>query len=145
MLLNDLLNLAMGIPPTLAAQWGVWFLVGLTLSIWTRREKSRLVVEAPAHGHWSSGSRPATRPKSSGSRPVARPTSAPHVPVSGDAFGELEALFNEVQEGSHRPGDPAPAEPSLSVPASSEPAVIETAGSEPLRNAPALAAPQSLP
>jgi hypothetical protein len=50
--------------------------------------------------------------------------------TSGDAFGELEALFNEVQEGSHRPGE---------APVSQQPAA------EPLRNAPVLAAPQSLP
>jgi len=51
--------------------------------------------------------------------------------VSGDAFGELEALFNEVQEGSHRPGDSAP--------------VSDLPVSEPLPNAPVLATPQSLP
>jgi hypothetical protein len=41
-------------------------------------------------------------------------TPAP-APASGDAFGELEALFNEVQEGSHRPGDPAVSEPPVPV------------------------------
>ena len=53
--------------------------------------------------------------------------------VSGDAFGELEALFNEVQEGSHRPGD-APAATEVPAPVN-----------EPLGNAAVLATPQSLP
>ena len=119
MLINDIVALLMDVPPMLAAQWGAWFAAGLALSIWTRREKSRLVVQGPA-----------PRQRSSGSRPAARPPKTIVVPqTSGDAFGELEALFNEVQEGSHRPGE-APA---------SQPAA------EPLRNAPVLAAPQSLP
>jgi hypothetical protein len=122
MLINDVVAMLMDIPPMLAAQWAAWFTIGLALSIWTRREKSRLVV----HGSSS------PRQRSSGSRPVARPVkTVVHQPPSGDAFGELEALFNEVQEGSHRPGEPLPV---------SEPAV-----SEPLRNAPVLASPQSLP
>jgi|SoiMethySBSTD1v2_1073268.scaffolds.fasta_scaffold1247555_1 hypothetical protein len=123
MLFNDIVGLLMDVPPMLAAQWGAWFAVGLALSIWTRREKSRLVVVTAG-----------SRQRSSGSRPVARPPKTVVVPqVSGDAFGELEALFNEVQEGSHRPGDAAPAsEPPVPV-------------AEPLRNAPVLTAPQSLP
>lgn len=118
MLINDVVALLMDVPPMLAAQWGAWFAVGLVLSIWTRREKSRLVVVG------------ATPRQKSGPRPAARPVKAvPH--TTGDAFGELEALFNEVQEGSHRPGDAPP----LSAPAVSEP----------LRNAPVLASQQSLP
>jgi len=120
MLINDIVALLMDTPPLLAAQWGAWFAVGLVLSIWTRREKSRLVVEEPA---------PRQR-LSSGSRPAARPAKAVVPQASGDAFGELEALFNEVQEGSHRPGE---------APASELPV------SEPLGNAPVLATPQSLP
>ena len=124
MLINDVVAMLMDIPPRLAAQWGVWFAVGLALSIWTRREKSRLVVVGPTSHQRSSGSRPAVRP--------AR-TVVPTPAVSGDAFGELEALFNEVQEGSHRPGD-APAAAEVPAPVN-----------EPLGNAPVLAAPQSLP
>jgi hypothetical protein len=147
MLINDVVAMLMDVPPWLAAQWGAWFGVGLALSIWARREKSRLVVQRPASGHWSSGSRPAarlgssgSRPGSSGSRAVVRPVkTVAHTPPSGDAFGELEALFNEVQEGSHRPGE-APVSPEISPEPSPEPAQ-----GEPLRNAPALAAPQSLP
>ena len=132
MLINDVVALLMDVPPWLAAQWGAWFGVGLVLSIWARREKSRLVVQGPAERHWSSGSRPAARPSSSGSRPVARPVKAvTHTPPSGNAFGELEALFNEVQEGSHRPGE---------APVSPEPAV-----SEPSQDASALARPQGAP
>ena len=109
MLINDVVALLMDVPPMLAAQWGAWFVVGLFLSIWTRREKAKLVVITAG-----------SRQRSSGSRPVARPPkiAAPPAPAppSGDAFGELEALFNEVQEGSHRPGDAAPAsEPPVPV------------------------------
>jgi len=68
---------------------------------------------------------------SSGSRAAARQAKIVVPQVSGDAFGELEALFNEVQEGSHRPGDSAP--------------VSDLPVSEPLPNAPVLATPQSLP
>ena len=126
MLFNDIVGLLMDVPPMLAAQWGAWFAVGLALSIWTRREKSRLVVVTAGSRQRSSGSRPAARPPK-----FVAPAPAP---VSGgDAFGELEALFNEVQEGSHRPGDAAPAsEPPVPV-------------AEPLRNAPVLTAPQTLP
>jgi hypothetical protein len=107
MLINDIVALLMDVPPILAGQWAAWFVVGLALSIWTRREKSRLVVEEASPRH-----------KSSGSRPVARPPKVVVPQASGDAFGELEALFNEVQEGSHRPGE-APAASELPV---SEPA-----------------------
>jgi len=121
MLIKDIAAMLMDVPPMLAAQWGAWFAVGLILSIWTRREKSRLVVEEPA---------PRQR-MSSGSRAAARQAKIVVPQVSGDAFGELEALFNEVQEGSHRPGDSAP--------------VSDLPVSEPLPNAPVLATPQSLP
>jgi hypothetical protein len=124
MLFNDIVGLLMDVPPMLAAQWGAWFAVGLALSIWTRREKSRLVVVTAGSRQRSSGSRPAARPQ---------PKTVVVPQTSGDAFGELEALFNEVQEGSHRPGDAAPAsEPPMPV-------------AEPLRNAPVLSTPQSLP
>jgi hypothetical protein len=55
-------------------------------------------------------------------------------PSSGDAFGDLEQIFNAVSEGTHRmPGEaPAAATPVPAV-------------SGPVRNAPVLAAPQSLP
>ena len=122
MLINDIVDLLMGMPRMLAVGWGVWFVAGLVLSIWTRREKSRLVV----HAHV-----PAPRPKS-GPRPAARVAKpVPH--TNGDPFGDLEALFNQAPEGSHRmPGEvPAPA-PAPAI-------------NEPLRNAPVLAAPQSLP
>jgi hypothetical protein len=107
MLINDVVALLMDVPPKLAALWGAWFAVGLALSIWTRREKARLVVVTAGSRTRSSGSRPAVRPPK-----MVTPAPAP---ASGDAFGELEALFNEVQEGSHRPGDPAVSEPPVPV------------------------------
>jgi hypothetical protein len=134
MMINDIVALLMGIPTPLAIGWGAWFVVGLALSIWSRREKARLVV----HGYGYEHEQPAPRPKSgprASARPAAKitPAAAPH--ASGDAFGDLEALFNEVQEGAHRtPGEPSPT-PQPAAPATSEP----------LRNAPVLAAPQSLP
>jgi hypothetical protein len=112
-MLNDLIALLMQTPPLLAAQWGVWFAVGLGLSIWGRREKARLVVH-------DAGPRP-----KSGSR-QRQVKAALH--SSGDAFGELEALLDQ-QEGTHRTPGEAPS-PSVN---------------EPLRSAPVLAAPQSLP
>ena len=136
MLINDLLAMLTGIPTVLSAGWGVWFLVGLVLSIWSRREKSRLVTHRydAARGY----EQPAPRPKS-GPRPSARPPVVKPVPVApqatGDPFGDLETLFNEVQEGSHRLPGEAPVAPHPAAPAANEP----------LRNAPVLAAPQSLP
>lgn len=118
MLFNDLVALLMQTPPILAAQWGAWFVVGLVLSIWSRREKARLVM----HGY-----DPSPRPKSGvkHARPVVRTKAS-----AGDAFGELEAIL-EPQEGTHRmPGE---------LPGGESPVLRET------QNAPVLAAPQSLP
>ena len=97
MLVNDLIALLLEVPPKLAAAWGVWFFAGLILSIWQRREKSRLVV------HESGPSpRPSVRPPSP--KPVAS------VPLSsGDAFDDLAALLDSATEStpnSHRtPGE----------------------------------------
>jgi len=124
MLINDFVEMLENIPPILAAGWGAWFVLGLVLSIWSRREKLGAYAydePAPTPRH-KSGPRPSTRTMKT-------------VPQSsGDAFGDLEQIFNEVQEGSHRmPGE---------VPAAAAPA---PAVSGPVRNAPVLAAPQSLP
>ena len=100
MLLNDLVGMLMQVPPLLAGQWAAWFAVGLILSIWDRREKTRLVVHA------------STRHKSSVRQAVS--TGVPHAMAArpaqttaagGDAFAELEALL-EQPVGLHRmPGD----------------------------------------
>jgi hypothetical protein len=125
MLINDLVALLMAIPTTLAAGWGVWFAIGLGLSIWGRREKNRLVI----HHH-----QPMHTPKhKSGPVEVAVAVAVerPHRPAknvvphsAGDAFGELAALL-EPQEGSHRMPGEAPVEAH--------------------HEAPLLAAPRSLP
>jgi hypothetical protein len=112
----------MTIPPMLAAGWGAWFVFGVGLSIWVRREKNRLVV----HEHYH-------EPKhKSGPVEVAVAVAVerPHRPVknvphsAGDAFGELAALL-EPQEGTHRMPGEAPVEGH--------------------QEAPLLAAPRSLP
>lgn len=96
MLINDLVSLMMQIPPVLAAQWGAWFLVGLVLSVWGRREKARLVVHTPKH---KSGVRPPVERKQVKSVPL----------TSGDAFGELEQILDEKPSGMHRrPGEDSP-------------------------------------
>ena len=108
MLFNDLLDMAMNVPPMLAAGWGAWFFVGLLLSIWGRREKAYLVVHADSTKH-KSGVRAAAGSKPpSGVRAPVKP--AQNVPApEGDPFDDLEKLF-EPQVGAHRtPGDaPSP-------------------------------------
>lgn len=116
MLINELIALLSDVPPVLAAQWAAWFSVGLILSIWTRREKARLVVHPPSPRR-KSGVRPASGVRSpSGVRSAAtsRSTAArASVSATGDAFGELEALL-EPETGAHRrPGDaPHPSDDS---------------------------------
>ena len=110
MLINDLISLLMQIPPMLAAQWGVWFFAGLVLSIWGRREKSRLVVHTqPKH-------------KSGVRAPVKQAVKSAPL-SSGDAFGDLERILDDKPSGMHRrPGDDSPvlaeAAPSLAAPQS---------------------------
>ncbi len=122
MLINDFVSLLMQIPATLAGGWAVWFLLGLVLSVWGRREKSRVVVHDESPWQQPEPAVMEERPE----RPVRRP--AKNVPHSaGDAFGELAALL-EQQEGTHRmPGEASP--------------VLR----EETQEAPALAAPRSLP
>ena len=122
--MNDLLEMLMEVPQTLAAGWAVWFAVGLVLSIWGRREKAY----ATAYGSTKhkSGVRAAAASKPpSGVRAPVKPAKA--VPASaGDAFGELERLL-EPQAPLHRlPGEMSP-----------EPATAD--------NASELPAPQSVP
>lgn len=98
MLINDLIGMLEEIPATLAVGWAVWLSVGLLLSIWSRRDRGRLVV----HGR-------SPRPQAGG-----KPSSGVRAPIrnlkpvpasAGDAFGELEALL-EPPSGTHRtPGD----------------------------------------
>jgi hypothetical protein len=123
MLINDLIALLMNIPTALAAGWGIWFAAGLALSIWSRREKSRLVM----HGYQDETPAPAPAPTPAAARPpVRKAVLVPH--SSGDAFGELAQLLEQQTESTHRtPGE--------------SPVLRE----EPAQTAPVLAAPQSLP
>jgi len=105
-LVNDLIALAMDVPPILAAQWGVWFLVGLVLSVWGRRERTRLVIHAEPPHH-KSGVR-----HSSAVRPPRAPSKPAPLPVA-DAFGELEAMLDAQESGHRTPGDAFPAPKSL--------------------------------
>ncbi len=125
MVINDLLDMAMNVPPMLAAGWGAWFFAGLLLSIWGRREKNHLVVHSDLTKH-KSGARAAAGSKPpSGVRAPVKP--AENVPASdGDPFGDLEKLF-EPQAGAHRTPGEAPS-----------PVLTRSNGA-------ALAAPQSLP
>ncbi|HYB96987.1 MAG TPA: hypothetical protein VEC39_18590 [Vicinamibacterales bacterium] len=107
MLFNDLFALLMEVPPLLAVQWGVWFVVGLALSVWQRREKARLIIHGPAPRH-TSGVRPPSAVRAAVKKPVtpARTT--------GDPFGELEQLLDEPTTRSHRtPGEHLPAPQAL--------------------------------
>ncbi len=121
MLINDLIALLMQIPPMLAGGWGAWFLVGLVLSIWGRRDQARLVVDDPWSEHVQS-SRHTSAPVAVHERPARPAKNVPH--SSGDAFGELAALL-EPQEGLHRMPGETPVTPN--------------------QEAPLLAAPRSLP
>jgi hypothetical protein len=110
MLINDLVGMLMDVPPKLAGAWGVWFVVGLVLSIWQRRERARLVVEGPA-----------PRKKPGVPAPAFSRTVKPamNAPASGDPFGDLASLFEteEPRSGLHRrPGDDA--SPTLAAPQS---------------------------
>jgi len=134
--MNDVKEMVLNMPRVLAAGWAAWFLVGLLLSVWMRREK--LMVDEP----WSWGASEhksgvrATRP-SSGAR---APRPSKNVPVSaGDAFGDLEKLL-EPEAGTHR----TPGEKASPVLADID-RFIEGKGAVTGSNGAALAAPQSLP
>ena|SRR5688572_27404228 len=125
MTMDDLIALLLAMPVGLAAQWGVWFAVGLGLSIWSRREKDRV------ENYYEPEPVKVTRAEERHARQQAK---APH--SAGDAFGELEALL-EPFAGSHRmPGEAAPPPAPAAAPAPESPVLTE---------APRLAAPQSLP
>ncbi len=98
--MNELLDMLRDVPPTLAAAWGSWLAVGLTLLLWHLRagvwevEQARLAVIAKTR------SKSGVRPPSGVRRP---PKSAP-----ADAFAELEALLQpdpSTGKLSRRPGD----------------------------------------
>jgi hypothetical protein len=122
MQINDIVALLMQISPVLASGWAAWFLVGLVLSIWGRREQLHVVMHPESEWQQPEPAVMEERPE----RPVRRPAkNVPH--SSGDAFGELAALL-EPQEGTHRmPGDASP--------------VLR----EETQEAPVLAGPRSLP
>lgn len=113
MLVNDLISMLLDIPPVLAGQWGVWFAVGLILSIWGRRERMRLVVHGYEDQH-SSGVRHASGVRhSSGVRPTRRPKPAQEPePGTVDAMSEFEAMLNaqehEAATVRRTPGEALP-------------------------------------
>lgn len=136
---DDLKEMILNMPRVLAAGWAAWFLVGLALSVWMRREK--LMVDEP----WSWGSSEhksgvrATKPPS-GARAPRPPKNVPVIPASaGDAFGDLEKLL-EQDAGTHR----TPGEKASPVLADID-RFIEGKGTVTGSNGAALAAPQSLP
>ena len=123
MMINDLLSMLMDVPPKLAGAWAAWFVIGLLLSIWGRREKGRLIFNDSQPKHKSGVRAAAVSLPPTGVRAPVTPSKS--VPLtSGDAFGELEQLL-EAESSSHRtPGE--------------KPAQL-------LAEQPVLAAPQSLP
>jgi hypothetical protein len=129
MSMDDLFAMLMDLPPVLAAGWGVWFAVGLGLSIWSRREKMYVWAEPEVESN-------VIKPPTPAERHARQQAKAPH--SAGDAFGELEALLDQQTQGSHRrPGEaPAADPPAAAAPAAESPVLSE---------APRLAAPQSLP
>ncbi len=110
MLLNDVLDLLMDMPPMLAGAWAAWFSVGLMLSIWQRRDKACRVVLGPAARHRSGVRTPSGVTTPSGVR-GPRPVKLPTPPPGGDAFSELEALL-ESPAGTHRTPGEAPRLPA---------------------------------
>ena len=128
MSMNDLLSLLMDVPPKLAAGWAAWFVVGLILSIWGRREKARPAIHSSLPKHKSGVRAAAASKPPSGVRapvvpaPVAKPVSLPQ--SSGDAFGELERLLEPENLSLHHR---TPGEKEVTV----------------LTDAPVLASPQS--
>jgi len=118
MLLNDVIDLLMDIPPVLAGAWAAWFTVGLMLSIWQRREKARLIVLGPAVRHHSGVRTPSSSvtPPSGVRAPRPVKPRTPPPPPGGDAFSELEALL-EAPAGTHRtPGEAPPLPGPISLP-----------------------------
>ena len=125
MSMDDLFAMLMDLPPMLAAGWGVWFAVGLGLSIWSRREKMYVWAEPEVESN-------VAKPPTQAERHARQQAKAPH--SAGDAFGELEALLDQqTHGGQHRTPGEAPA---AGAPAGESPVLPE---------APRLAAPQSLP
>lgn len=105
MLINEFMDMAADVPPMISIAWAAWLAVGLVLTIWHRRARAALVVDADTS--WRSAPRPRSgvRP-SSGVRPPSdakRPLPVPA--VNGDPFGELETML-EQPAGTHRtPGE----------------------------------------
>ena len=123
--MDDLFAMLMDVPPRLAAGWGVWFAIGLVLSIWSRREKKHVWAEPEVDSS-------VVKAPTQAERHARQQAKAPH--SAGDAFGELEALLDQqTQGGQHRmPGEA----PKADAPAGESPVLPE---------APRLSAPQSLP
>ena len=122
--MDDLFAMLMDLPPMLAAGWGVWFAIGLGLSIWSRREKMYVWAEPEVESV-------VVKPPTQAERHARQQAKAPH--SAGDAFGELEALLDQQTQGAHRmPGEA----PAAAAPAAESPVLTES---------PRLVAPQSLP
>lgn len=98
--MSEILDMLRDVPAPLAAAWGSWLAVGLTLLLWHLRardwEREYARVMAQSRTRTKSGVRPPSG--------VRRAAKAPPV----DAFGELEALLEPAPTTgaiSRRPGD----------------------------------------
>ena len=129
MLINDLMYMAMKVPPMLAGGWAAWFFVGLLLSIWGRREKAYLTVHGTTKHKSGVRAAAASRPPSGVRAP--KPEVAAVHETTDDPFGDLEKLFEPESRAHRTPGErPSPVLAEVTVTGS---------------NGTALAAPQSLP
>ena len=99
--MSDILDMLRDVPPQLAAAWGGWLAVGLTLMLWHMRAR---VWERQYARLRADARQPRTK---SGVRPPSGVRRAPKAPPV-DAFGELEALLEPAPTTgalSRRPGD----------------------------------------
>lgn len=99
--MSEIVDMMRDVPPHLAAAWGGWLALGLTLLLWHMRAR---VWEQEYARQRTLARQPRTK---SGVRPPSGVRSRPK-PAPADAFGELEALL-EPGPGSgsisRRPGD----------------------------------------
>ena len=105
MLIDNFLAMLADIPPTLAAGWALWMVVGLLLSRWHLQSRSALVYQQ--NEPWPLPRRKSTVRTPAPAPVIEEPIEAPPADIPGDPFADLERIFEE-KVGSHRmPGEAA--------------------------------------